>query len=291
MSRRGVLFTTRADDAPALDAVFQEFQPLVPNLERLSSNETESLCPLFRSESVAGGVYEPDACDIDVDALQTTFIRMARSAGGTLINDAPVTSITRTPSGWKLTAGENQIAATIIVDAAGAWGDSVAAHAGIAPLGLKPLARSVFTFDPGRDPRNWPMVVDAHEQWYMKPEGPNMIGSAASEIPTEPSDVRAEEIDNALGIERINDASRLEIRSVKNTWAGLRTFTPDRAPAVGWGSDPHFFWLVGQGGYGIKTSPAIGEYAASLLLGRELPASVVAAGVDPMDLDPSRFVQ
>jgi D-arginine dehydrogenase len=135
------------------------------------------------------------------------------------------------------------------------------------------------------------MVVDAHEQWYMKPEGPNMIGSAASEIPTEPSDVRAEEIDIALGIERINDASRLEIRSVKNTWAGLRTFTPDRAPAVGWGSDPHFFWLVGQGGYGIKTSPAIGEYATSLLLGRELPASVVAAGVDPMDLDPSRFVQ
>jgi D-arginine dehydrogenase len=291
MSRRGVLFTAPPDDAHALDAVFQEFLPLVPNLERLSSAETESVCPLFPSELVAGGVYEPGACDIDVDALQTTFIRMARSAGSNLINDALVTRIDRSPSGWNLTAGHTELSATVIVDAAGAWGDRVAMSAGIAPLGLKPLARSVFTFDPGTDPRTWPMVVDAHEHWYIKPEGPNMIGSAASEIPTQPSDVRAEEIDVALGIQRINDASSLEIRSVKNTWAGLRTFTPDRAPAVGWAEDPQFLWLVGQGGYGIKTSPALGGFAASLLLGQELPASVVAAGVDPDDLDPARFVQ
>jgi D-arginine dehydrogenase len=291
ISHRGVLFTAQPNDGRALDALFDEFRPLVANLERLTSSETEELCPLFPSGSVAGGVYEPDACDIDVDALQTTFMRMARSVGTTLINNAPVTRITRTPSGWNLTAGENEITATVVVDAAGAWGDTVATRAGIAPMGLKPLARSVFTFDPGRDPREWPMVVDAHEQWYIKPEGLNMIGSAASEIPTEPSDVRPEEIDVALGIDRINQASNLEIRSVKNTWAGIRTFTPDRVPAVGWARDPQFFWLVGQGGYGIKTSPALGEFAASLLLGHELPAAVVRAGVDPRDLDPSRFVQ
>jgi D-arginine dehydrogenase len=134
------------------------------------------------------------------------------------------------------------------------------------------------------------MVVDARERWYMKPEGPHMLGSAASELPGDPRDARPDELDIALGIERINGATILDIRSVKNAWAGLRTFTPDRVPAVGRdGTDSGFFWLVGQGGYGIKTSPALGRMAAGLLLNDQVPDTVSDFGVTREDLDPRRL--
>lgn len=124
----------------------------------------------------------------------------------------------------------------------------------------------------------------------MKPEGPNILGSAASEISSDPVDARPDEIDIALGIERINEATTLAIRSVSSTWAGLRTFTADRIPAAGFAVDaPTFFWLVGQGGYGIKTSPALGRITAGLILDGEVPEDLVASGITADSLSPSRF--
>lgn len=293
LSDRGVMFTSPVGSEPILRNLFDRFTPLVPDLEMLTPAEVESTCPIFPADKVSGGVFERGAHDIDVDALQTRFAKIARAGGVTTMASTPVTGIERTPHAWRIsTATGIEITASTIVDAAGAWGDEIASMAGVAPLGLTPLARSVFTFDPSADPRSWPMVIDAEEDWYVKPEGPNMLGSAASEIPSPAADIRAEELDVALGIERVNEASNLSIRSVKNTWAGLRTFTPDRVPAVGWANeDPSFFWLVGQGGYGIKTSPALGDLAASLILGRPVPDVVSSAGVDVNDLAPARFFE
>jgi len=136
----------------------------------------------------------------------------------------------------------------------------------------------------------WPFVVDVNEQWYFKPEGPNVLGSAASEIPSEPCDAKPPEIDIALGIERVNGLSSLAIRSVNNTWAGLRTFTQDGTPVAGFDADhDRFLWLVGQGGYGIMTSPAMGELAASLLSTGRMPERLAEFGISEDSLSPSRF--
>lgn len=294
---RGLIFVAPSTDSSALDELEHEFGPPGPWFHRLSPAEVERFCPLFPASTVAGGMYEPDAGDIDVDGLQTTFVGTARGAGATILTSTRVDAISRSGHRWVVTGVDaespdapQRITAKIIVNAAGAWGDHVADLAAVPGLGLQPLVRSVFTFDPGRDASGWPMVVDAREQWYIKPEGPFMLGSAASEIPSEPLDARAPEIDVALGIERINAATTLSIRSVRNTWAGLRTFTPDRIPAVGF-DDAHdgFFWLVGQGGYGIKTSPAIGRLAAGLIVDGRVPDDISAFGITEAELSPRRL--
>jgi D-arginine dehydrogenase len=287
---RGLIFPAPAGDSEALESLVAEYAPLVPSFVRITPQEVEAACPLLPASLTEGAMYEPGALDLDVDGLQTSFVRTCRDNGTVFLHGARVTSIVRRASSWSVTAGDTFVECSTLVNAAGAWGDEVAALANVAPLGLSALARSVFTFDPGRDPSPWPMVVDARERWYMKPEGPHMLGSAASELPGEPRDARPEEFDIALGIERINGATILDIRSVKNTWAGLRTFTPDRIPAVGRdGIDPGFFWLVGQGGYGIKTSPALGSMAAGLLVNDQVPDGVSSFGVTREDLDPRRL--
>lgn len=287
---RGLVFVAPKGDAEALDTLESDFSTLVQGLERLSPAEVERACSLFPSSLVEGGVFEPDSRDIDVDALLTSFTRSARAAGTTILTEASVTGLVRTNGKWDITAGQHELTTEVVVNASGAWGDRVAELAGVTPLGLRPFARSVFTFDPGTDPQSWPMMIDARERWYMKPEGPLMLASAASEIPSEPVDARPEELDIALGIDKINTASSLNVRSVKNTWAGLRTFTSDRSPAIGFDDgNPAFFWLVGQGGYGIKTSPALGRLSASMLLHKEMPTDIAEVGVTAGDLDPIRL--
>jgi D-arginine dehydrogenase len=289
-SPRGLIFVAPKGDSEALDDLEGDFGSLVTGLRRLGPSEVEQACNLFPVSLVEGGVFEPDARDIDVDALLTSFARNARSKGSTILTRATITSLTRHGARWRIVAGAHELTADVVVNAAGAWGDRVAALAGVISLGLQPFARSVFTFDPGTNPQEWPMTIDARERWYMKPEGPLLLASGASEIPAEPHDVQPEEIDIALGIEKINAASSLSVRSVKNTWAGLRTFTPDRSPAVGFDNAvSSFFWLVGQGGYGIKTSPALGRLSAAAILGREVPQDIAELGVDAQDLDPVRF--
>ncbi len=290
-SQLGLIFVAPAGDEAALAAIAHGYGPLGPSFSRISGKDVEIACPLLSADAVAGGFYEPGALNLDVDGLQTSYVGTARHHGVTFLQDARITSIQHDGPSWLL---ESDTGATVrcdtIVNAAGAWGDVIATLAGVEPLGLTALARSVFTFDPQRDNSSWPMIVDARERWYMKPEGPHMLASAASELEGDPRDAKADELDIALGIERLNSATTLQIRSVKNTWAGLRTFTSDRIPAVGRDhAQPDFFWLVGQGGYGIKTSPALGRMAAGLLLNDQVPDSVSEFGVTREDLDPRRL--
>jgi D-arginine dehydrogenase len=286
-----VMFVADSGDPGSIADLLDRFLPLVPSLERLSPGEVVDRCPVFDPAAIAGGVLEPGALNIDVHALQSRYERTIRSSGQSIITSAPVTKIARNARGrWSIDAGDVHIDARVVVNAAGAWADQVAVLAGIAPIGLTPLLRSVFTFNAETESASWPLVVDAREQWYFKPEGPNVLGSGASELPSDPVDARPPEIDVALGIEKINSATTLAIRSVRNTWAGLRTFAPDRIPVVGFDhTTPGFFWLAGQGGYGIKTSPALGELAASLILTDAVPDAIPAFGISRESLSPERL--
>jgi len=286
-----VMFVAGDEETGSIQNLLDTFLPLVPSLKRLSPTEVADRCSAFDASSVAGGVLEPGALNIDVHALQSGYERTIRSSGQSIITSAPVTRIARGGNGrWRIDAGDLRIDARVVVNAAGAWADRVARLAGIGEIGLTPLLRSVFTFNVGEESASWPLVLDAGVRWYFKPEGPHVLGSGASELPSEPVDARPPEIDIALGIEKINSATTLSIRSVRNTWAGLRTFAPDRIPVVGFdNAAPGFFWLAGQGGYGIKTSPALGELAASLILKDEVPDSISAFGITRESLTPARF--
>lgn len=242
VSPRGVLWVASRDD-----------DPLPEGLERVTADEARRLVPLLRAHAVAGGaVYEPDAADIDVDALLHAYLRAVR-----VVTGAAVTGIRR---GWRVETAAGAFAAPTIVNAAGAWADDVAALAGIPRRGLVPLKRTAFVFapPPGVDVRAWPLVFDAGGRWYLKPEAGLLLASPADETPSEPCDARADELDVARAVDALHDAFDLEVRGVKRAWAGLRTFGPDREPAFGPDpSDPTFVWCAGQGGYGIKIAPAL----------------------------------
>lgn len=286
---RGVLFVGDDSRETTIDDLEDMFSPTVSDLERLTSAEAAIHCPALRPEHITAGLLEPGAMDLDVHGIETSFRRQAIAGGAQFMLDHKALHIERSHV-WTIDAGGTSLTAKIVVDAAGAWGDDVARLAGVAPLGLLPLKRSAFLTPTDMDAHAWPLVVDSDESWYFKPEGPNILGSAASEILVPPSDARPEEIDIALGIERINEATTLSIRSVFSTFAGLRTFTPDRVPAAGFDPDNQgFFWLVGQGGYGIKTAPAMGQAAAGLILDGVLPESLEAHGVTEASIAPGRF--
>jgi D-arginine dehydrogenase len=266
-----------------------------PDIERateaLSPAEARRLCPVLREDYVAGGVYEHDSSDIDVAALHQGYLRLLRMREGRIVNNAEVHALRRTGAGWSVTAGLETYAAPIVVNAAGAWADTIASLAGIAPLGLEPRRRTAVLVDPPAEVTvsDWPFVSDIEEHFYFKPEAGSLFLSPADETPTAPADAQPEEWDVATAVERIEAATTLRIDRLKARWAGLRTFAADRVPVVGFGSQPGFFWLAGQGGYGIQTSPALSRTAAALVQGLALPADLLAAGVDPGALSPARF--
>ena len=253
-----------------------------PGTERLSASDARRLVPVLRDATCEGAVLEADGLDIDVDALLQGFLRGARRRGARVITDAPVRSIVRRRGGWRVEHAAGTVDAGVVVDAAGAWADAVATMAGVPAVGLQPTRRTAFLFRPpaGLPTSAWPLVMDGAYRWYVKPDAGLLLGSGADETPTDPCDARPEEVDVALGIERITDALDVEIRSVHRAWAGLRTFAPDRDPVVGSHPDhPGFVWLAGQGGSGIKLAPVLGRLAAEAAVG----------GLTPPELSPARF--
>ncbi|MGH3650142.1 MAG: NAD(P)/FAD-dependent oxidoreductase, partial [Acidimicrobiia bacterium] len=206
------------------------------------------------------------------------------------LTKSPVTRIERDAGGWLVTAGNHRLRCAVVVNASGAWGDPVAEMAGVAPLGLQPMRRTAFMVPGSESSAHWPMVVDTDEQFYFRPDGVQFLCSLAEEVPSDPIDARPRMEDVALAIERINAATTFNIRTVNSQWTGLRTFAPDRDLVIG--EDPTaqgFYWLVGQGGIGIQTSPAYGRLLACLVTGDALPESFSEAGVDPIRTHPARF--
>jgi D-arginine dehydrogenase len=293
LSARGALHIGGRDDRDLLDRTFETAHRLVPSVERIAPSAVVGKVPAMRAEAVeGGGVFEPDARDIDTNGLLQGFLRRLRGGGGTILLDAPVTALERDGSGWRIRAGSREIKAGVVVDAAGAWGDSLAALAGANPVGLMPKRRTAFLVTPpeGLDIRAWPLTIGAHEDLYFKPDAGKLLVSPADETPSEPVDAQPDEMDVALAADRLAQRTTIEVRRIAHKWAGLRTFAPDKTPVVGY--DPAvagFFWLTGQGGYGFQTAPALARLGAALITGKSVPAEILDQGVTADQLSPARF--
>ena len=290
LSPRGLLWIARAAEREMLEQKAAAAEARGVEIHRLDSSQCCRLVGVLRPDAADAGVYEPHAMNIDVDGLLQGFLRGARRRGAELHVGAGVIAIAARPGGWRVQASNRHWDCDVVVNAAGAWCDAVAEMAGAAPLPLRPLRRSVFVFPPpaGVSAAGWPMVWDIGNRFYFEPEGPLLLVSPVDEIPSAPCDARPDTEDIALGVEELEAATTLRVRGVRRTWAGLRTFTADRVPVAGFDPDhPGFFWLAGQGGYGIKTSPALGRLAAALITGRCQPPPLPEGSADA--LDPARF--
>ncbi len=288
---RGCLSVGGADDQTTLQRAFDERKTLVPNIEWWSQADILQRVPICKPESAVYGVYEPDAMDMDVHGIHQGFLRGAKAAGAQLFCDAGVHRIARVDGGWQVSSSAGEFWAEVVVNAAGAWCDELARLADVQPVGLQPLRRTAFLCDApaGVDSHGWPMVMDANEGFYIKPDAGMLLVSPANADPVDPQDVQPEELDVAIAVDRLETATTLQIRRVQRKWAGLRSFVADKTPVVGFAPDaPGFFWLAGQGGYGIQTAPAMGELSAALVCGQALPAHVAALGVTADELAPGR---
>lgn len=258
----------------------------------LSADEVLARVPLLQRERVAGALLDVSSADIDVDLLHQGFLRAARAAGAELQLGSALLALEREGGNWLAHTSSGSYRAGMVVNAAGAWADEVAALAGVAPVPLQPLRRTAVLIElpDGVDASGWPAVVAIDESQYFKPDAGLLLISAADETPSPPCDAQPEELDVAIAVDRFETLTGRPVRRVRHRWAGLRVFSPDRSPVIGFEpSAPGFFWCAGQGGYGIQTSPALGRAAAALALGRLLPADIADAGVQARQLGVQRF--
>jgi D-arginine dehydrogenase len=283
------MYVASAPQEPAL----RELLRTAAGVREISPAEARAIVPALRPQATVAAAYEDDAFELDVAAIPQGFLALLRRRGGVLSLRSRAGLIARQKTGFEVeTTSGARFTAPVIVNAAGAWGDEIATLAGARPLGLAPMRRTACIIDPAPwDVADWPMLNDMEETWYCRPEArTKLMVSPADETPSYPHDVQPEEIDVATGIDAMQQTLDIEVRRVERAWAGLRTFTPDRGLAIGF--DPAidgFFWCVGQGGYGIQTSPAAGRLAAGLLAGRvDADLAAVVPLVDPARFSPPR---
>ncbi len=251
------------------------------SLEIIDRTASRIRCPGLRPEWVVAAGLDHDALDIDVAATVATFRSLLAERGGRLLTDHRVTAIKRSLNGWTVTTSAGEISAGVVVNAAGAWVDDVARMAGITPLGFIPKRRTlaIGPVAAGTDAGDH-FVAHAAMHFYFRAEHGDLMFSPADETPSEPVDARPDEVDVALAIERINAATTLGLRSVRQSWAGLRTFSPDGELVIGPDpADASFVWCGGQGGYGIHTAPAAAMATASLAIGAALPSNLQDVGL------------
>ena len=294
LTPRGAMIYAPPEQMPALDAEWAEMAPRDPTIRRLDADEALRLVPALRPERVAAAIFEPGAMDIDVHTLHQGYLRLFRRRGGRIETDAPVTGLRRSGGAWVAATPRGEFAAPVVVNAAGAWADVVASLAGLPPVGLVPKRRTaLIVAAPAEfDTRGWPMVIDAEETGYFKPEAGKLLVSPADETPVEPCDAQPEELDVAIAVDRLMRATTIAVDRVERKWAGLRSFVADMTPVAGF--DPRaegFFWLAGQGGYGIMTAEGMARCAAGLIAERALPADLAALGLSAESLGPGRFAR
>lgn len=293
LTPRTLLRIARADQVEGLRHMYDGLED-TGVLRWVEREEIELRVPILRPGYATAGFLNAHAQDIDVHAMTQGYLRQFRDHGGVLITNAPVTGIARSGSGWSLRAGATHYGAGLVVNAAGAWADEIAEMAGLSRTGLLPMRRSALTFQPPAtyDPRSLPMIVDAEELFYLKPEAGLLLASPADETLSPACDSRPEELDIAICIDRIMSAFDVSVRKVEAKWSGLRTFSPDRNPICGFAKECEtFFWLAGQGGFGIQTAPAMAQLTAHQVLGIPLGPSFDGAGVEMAALSPDRFIR
>ena len=285
---RGAIHIADAEGEARLEALEVLFAGSAVALERRGRAALEAAIPGLRA-GWDRGLSEPTCADIDVAALHAAYLKRARARGAVLVTDARVERAERRCGAWQIQARAGVFEADILVNAAGAWADAVAKAAGERPVGIQPYRRTLaqLRIDPPA-PASLPLVIDACERFYFKPEAGRLWLSPHDETPCEASDCAAEEYDVALAIDRLGRAVDWRVERVERSWAGLRSFAPDRLPVYGFDAGSRgFFWCAGQGGFGIQTAPAAARLAAALLLGRDPHPSV--AGIDPAPYLATRF--
>ncbi len=292
LTPRGAVFVGRADQRAALETLYRETKAALDEVRLLDAATTCDLVPALRPEYAAGGVSDPVATDIDVHGLHQGFLKGLKGRGGIVVCDAEVRGLERTGGRWVADTPAGRFAAPTLIDAAGAWCDVVAEMAGVEPVGLVPKRRTVLTFDgpAGVDCAAWPLTVDVDEQFYFKPESGRLLASPADETPMPPCDVQPDDLDIAIAIDRLQRATTLAVPRIVSKWAGLRSFVADKTPTVGYDDKVEgFFWLAGQGGYGIQTAPSMGRVACALACGEDIPPDLADHGVTAAALAPARL--
>ena len=293
VSPRATLFVAPQDQVAPLRAM-RDDADVAAGTEPISVADALRRVPILRHEQIVEALYEPGASDIDVNGLHQAFLRGFKARGGALVCDVSIESLDRKGGAWRAAAREVVYEAPILVNAAGAWADEVAALAGASPLGIQPKRRTVVLLDPPaeHDIRDWPLTIDAEETFYFKPDAGRILLTPADETPSAPCDAQPEEMDIALAVDRFETMTTMKVRRVVHKWAGLRSFAPDRTPVVGFDPDVQgFFWLAGQGGYGMQTSSGMARAAAALVRGEDLPADIRREGVSLAALSPQRLRQ
>jgi D-arginine dehydrogenase len=266
---------------------YAQVRAQLPDARLVDVQESLAINPVLSPAYVELGLYEPGAMEMDVHAIHQGFVRGLRERGGQVHTSAKVVRATRRDGIWSMTTADGgEFGAPVVVNAAGAWVDLVAATFGARPVGIRPMRRSIFMVSApaGLDTTGLPLTADVDSTFYFKPEGDQFLCSPSEENPHPPGDVRADELEVARAIEAINQATTLQVRSVRTQWAGLRSFVADHNPAAGFdGEAEGFFWFAGQGGTGIQTAPALARTAAAL------PADMSARGLDIQALEPTRL--
>lgn len=288
LSLRGELAMVSPDEADALDAYLEGSV----GLSLITPAEARELCPILLEDKFVSAVYDAKAADIDVDRLFQGFIRLAKSHGTTITTSTEVKAISRNADHWQITTNQGDIEAKIIVNASGAWAGVIGDMASASPITITPCRRSaaMIPLPAGLSPDAWPMIASISETWYAKPDAGRLMVSPADQDPIAPCDAWVDDLVLAEGIDRFEQVTTIKVSRLEHQWAGLRSFTDDHDPVVGFDPNaPGFFWLAGQGGNGIQTAPALSIIAKELILGEAGPQTL--ADVETLaQLSPARFV-
>lgn len=293
ISPRGCYHVFAAKDRGRAEKRFSAMQDAgLSSIILLSGDAVSRRIPVLRPDHVGGAIDDEGCRDLDVAAIHHGYLRQFKHHGGRLLCDAGLRTLEKNDFGWKAETSKAYITAKIVVNAAGAWADAVAQIAGAEPVGLSPMRRTIIIFHPRKVPvdNGWPVVIDFDERYYFKPEQGRILASPADETPMVACDVQPDEMDIAITVDRLLHETFFDVPHIENSWAGLRTFSPDRVPVVG--PDPRvpgFVWCAGQGGYGIQVAPALAALTAAMTLGHDIPQWLAAENIVPERYAPARF--
>lgn len=292
---KAALFIATPQHMDELVALETEMRRFTDSIARVGPDEMQAIVPVLKvgGEGAVAGVLDTGGRKLDADLLLQANARALRAAGGEIRFNAGVTGIAHDGTEWIVDTAEGRYAAKTVVNAAGAWADELAALAGVRPLGLTPLRRTIIGFDPpeGTPIADWPFLKTVQDDgFYMLPDAGRLLVSPMDVTPSPPCDVQPEDYEMALAAWRIEEATTLSVGRIALKWAGLRSFVADKVPTAGFAPDaPGFFWLAGQGGYGLQTSPAMAMAAEALLFGLPWPGLLSEHGVEPHHIRPDRL--
>ncbi|PHZ84059.1 NAD(P)/FAD-dependent oxidoreductase [Paremcibacter congregatus] len=292
ISPRAMIHIASKDKTAALDGLHEKLKRINVASRFLSRNEARALLPILAENYQEKVLFEEEIYDMDVSALHEGFLQGIKAAGQDIISTAEVTGLHSSGGLWTVTTPQGVYRAPVVINAAGAWVDEVAALADIAPIDIHPLRRTMIMVSApdNMDPRDWPFVMEATQGFYFRPDSGKLIATPADEHLSPPCDAQPEEIDIAYAAHYLQETTTLEVRKIDTSWAGLRNHVADGYPVVGFDpAAPGFFWLAGQGGFGIKTAPALGRITAALVQGKGLPDDVSRLGLTEAQISVRRL--